>query len=70
MSNATVSDVLNHAMNDESFLMRFQSDPEAALDEFDLDEEQEAALLKQDDQALAEYLNEEIKTITLYFIFP
>lgn len=70
MANATVSDVMHRAMSDESFLMRFRSDPESALDEFDLSEKEERALLSRDDQSMIEQLNEDIKAATLYIVLP
>lgn len=70
MANATISDVMDRAMNSESFLMQFRSDPEAALDEFDLAEEDERALLEQDDDALIDRLDENIKAATIYLVVP
>jgi len=70
MTNEAVSDVLHRAMSDEGFLMRFRSDPESALEEFDLSEDEETALVEQDDQSMIEQLNEDIKAATIYIVIP
>lgn len=70
MSSTAISNVMHRAMSDESFLMQFRSNPESALEEFDLSEEEERALLEQDDESLIEQLNEDIKAATIYLVLP
>lgn len=61
---------MHRAMNDESFLMQFRSNPESALEGFDLSEDEERALLERDDESLIEQLNEDIKAATIYVVVP
>lgn len=49
-------------MNDESFLNRFRADPEAALNEYELDEEERDALVNGTDRDIRETLGD-AKTI-------
>jgi len=52
----TINAVLNRVMSDESFLQRFRADPQEALDEYDLSEDEREALLAGDDQEVNELL--------------
>ncbi len=70
MANATISDVVDRAMNNEAFRMQFRSNPEAALEEFDLDEADERALLEQDDDTLIDQIEDGIEALRITFIIP
>ncbi len=52
----TIKAVLDRAMSDDSFLRTFRSDPEAALDEYDLTETEREALVAGDERAIKEIL--------------
>lgn len=52
----TLKTVLNRAMSDESFLQAFRANPEDALDEFDLSEDEREALLAGDEHEVNELL--------------
>lgn len=68
MSSAVTRDVLGRAMSDESFLARFRSDPEAALDEYDLEERERNALASGNESEIRELLGEAKAGITVVVV--
>jgi len=56
MSVNATKDIVHKAMSDESFLNRLRTEPEATLDEFDLEEEERQALLGGTERKIREYL--------------
>ena len=58
MSATAASDVLDRTMSDEAFLDRFRADPAAALEQYDLTEDEQAALASREESAVRELLGE------------
>lgn len=52
----TIKAVLDRAMSDDSFLQTFRADPEEALDDYDLTEDEREALLAGDERAVKQLL--------------
>lgn len=48
-SAATAQDAVYKSLTDDEFLTEYRADPEAALEDFDLSEEEEDALMDGDD---------------------
>ncbi|MFB6173944.1 MAG: Os1348 family NHLP clan protein [Halobacteriales archaeon] len=69
MSVAATRSVLDRTMTDEAFLDRVRTDPDAALAEYDLTEEERAALAAGDGAWLGDYLEEmALKTAVIVVI--
>ena len=54
MSATAITGVLDRTMTDEAFLDRFRADPEAALADYDLTDEEVAALREGDEIGIRE----------------
>jgi|GEM_PF-2234227 len=65
--SADIRGVLDRTMDDEQFLQRFRSDPEAALSEVDVSEEAEESLKTGDDSSIHSYL-ESLNMATVFTI--
>jgi hypothetical protein len=64
--------VIHRASTDESFLMRFRDDPEAAIDPYDLDAEMADAIVDGDERKIYDVLGDltaTVFTVTLVLIY-
>ena len=69
MSVEATTAVLNRTMSDESFLDRVRDDPEGALEEYDLTDDERAALASGDESRLREHLGEiSLKTAVVVIV--
>lgn len=58
MTTTATRSVLKRATGDESFLARFHSDPEAALEEYDLAADERDALVSGDESRIRDVLGD------------
>ncbi len=69
MSSDGVRDAIHSAMQDETFLDEFRADPEAALAEFDLTDEERAALASGDSDRIRGITDDEMAADHIYDFF-
>jgi len=68
MPQTETRQVMEQAMKDESFLSRFRADPESALEEYDLEEEEREAFATKSDERIREVIGDARADIVVVII--